>query len=36
MEVDSTFGPIDIATSGLRAYKKDVEVISSNVAKPQT
>ena len=32
MKVDNTFGPIDIATSGLRAQSKQMEVISSNVA----
>jgi flagellar basal-body rod protein FlgC len=36
MEVDDVFGPIDIAISGLRAQKKQMEVISSNVANART
>jgi flagellar basal-body rod protein FlgC len=36
MEVDNTFGPIDIAISGLRAQGKQIEVISSNVANART
>ncbi len=36
MEIDSTFGPIDIAVSGLRAQGKQMEVISSNVANART
>ncbi|MCD6395445.1 MAG: flagellar basal body rod protein FlgC [Planctomycetes bacterium] len=32
MEVNTGFGPIDIAISGLRAGSKRMEVISSNVA----
>jgi flagellar basal-body rod protein FlgC len=36
MEVDSGFGPIDIAVSGLRMQSKKMEVISSNVANVQT
>jgi len=32
MKVDNSFGPIDIAMSGLRAQSKQMEVISSNVA----
>ncbi len=36
MEVNSTFGPIDIAISGLRAQSKNIKVISSNVANAQT
>ena len=36
MEVSSSFGPIDIAVSGLRAQSKKIEVISSNVANAQT
>jgi len=36
MEVDSSFGPIDIAISGLRAQGKQIEVISSNVANART
>ncbi|OHB76723.1 MAG: flagellar basal body rod protein FlgC [Planctomycetes bacterium RBG_16_55_9] len=36
MKVDSSFGPIDIAISGLRAQSKQMEVISSNVANART
>jgi len=36
MEVNSIFGPIDIAISGLRAQRKLMEVISSNVANART
>jgi flagellar basal-body rod protein FlgC len=36
MEVDNVFGPVDIAISGLRAQRKQIEVISSNVANTQT
>ena len=36
MEVNNTFSPIDIATSGLRAHRKQIEVISSNVANART
>ncbi|MGB8225392.1 MAG: flagellar basal body rod protein FlgC [Sedimentisphaerales bacterium] len=36
MEVNASFGPIDIAISGLRAQSKNMEVISSNVANAQT
>jgi flagellar basal-body rod protein FlgC len=36
MEVNNTFSPIDIATSGLRAHSKQIEVISSNVANART
>ncbi len=36
MEVSNTFGPIDIAVSGLRAQSKQMEVISSNVANART
>ena len=32
----STFNPIDIAVSGLQAQKKQLEVISSNVANART
>ena len=32
MEVNTGFGPIDIAISGMRAGSKRIEVISSNVA----
>jgi flagellar basal-body rod protein FlgC len=36
MEVNNTFSPVDIATSGLRAHSKQIEVISSNVANART
>ncbi len=36
MEINNTFGPIDIAISGLRAQEKNISVISSNVANAQT
>ncbi|MEK7994151.1 MAG: flagellar basal body rod protein FlgC [Planctomycetota bacterium] len=36
MEVNSSFGPIDIAISGLQAQGKQMEVISSNVANART
>ncbi len=36
IETINMFNPIDIATSGLRAYNKQVEVISSNLANIQT
>jgi flagellar basal-body rod protein FlgC len=36
MEVDSSFGPIDIAISGLRAQGKQMNVISSNIANART
>jgi flagellar basal-body rod protein FlgC len=36
MEIDNTFGPIDIAISGMRAQGKHMEVISSNVANART
>ena len=36
MEVNNTFGPIDISISGLRAHQKNIEVISSNVANART
>jgi len=36
MEVNNTFGPVDIAISGLRAHSKQIEVISSNVANART
>jgi flagellar basal-body rod protein FlgC len=36
MEINNTFGPVDIATSGLRAHGKQIEVISSNVANART
>jgi len=36
MEVNTGFGPIDVAISGLRAQSKKMEVISSNVANAQS
>ena len=36
MEVNNSFGPIDIAISGMRAQGKNMEVISSNVANART
>ena len=36
MEVNTSFSPIDIAISGLRAQGKNMEVISSNVANAQS
>ena len=36
MEVDSSFGPIDIAISGMRAHGKQMKVISSNIANART
>ncbi len=36
MKVDNTFGPIDIAISGLQAQSRQMEVISSNVANART
>jgi len=36
MEVNNTFGPIDIAISGMRAQHKQMEVISSNVVNKRT
>ncbi|MHC4616136.1 MAG: flagellar basal body rod protein FlgC [Planctomycetota bacterium] len=36
MQVDNTFGPVDIAISGLRAQRKQIDVISSNVANART
>jgi flagellar basal-body rod protein FlgC len=36
MKVDNSFGPIDIAISGLQAQGKQMEVISSNVANART
>ena len=32
MEIDSSFGPIDIAISGMKAQNKSIGAISSNVA----
>jgi flagellar basal-body rod protein FlgC len=36
MEVDNSFGPIDIAISGLQAQGRQMTVISSNVANART
>ena len=36
MAVDNSFGPIDIAVSGLRAQGEQMKVISSNVANART
>ncbi|MHC4193098.1 MAG: flagellar basal body rod protein FlgC [Planctomycetota bacterium] len=36
MDIGNTFGPIDIAISGLRAQGKNMQVISSNVANART
>ena len=36
MQVDNSFGPIDIAISGLRAQGRQMKVISSNVANART
>jgi len=36
MEVNTGFGPIDIAISGLRAQDKNIKLISSNVANAQS
>jgi len=36
IETINMFNPIDIAASGLRAYNKQMEVISSNLANIQT
>ncbi|MHC4571539.1 MAG: flagellar basal body rod protein FlgC [Planctomycetota bacterium] len=36
MEINNSFGPIDIAISGMRAQGKQMEVISSNVANART
>ena len=36
MEVENSFGPIDIAISGIRAQSKQMEIISSNVANSRT
>lgn len=36
MNTINTFGAIDIATSGMRAYQKNMEIISSNVANART
>ena len=36
MKIDSNFGTIDIAISGLRAQNQNMKLISSNVANAQT
>ena len=36
MEANNTFGPLDIAISGLRAQNKQMQVISSNIANART
>ena len=36
MEISNTFGPIDIAISGMRAHNKNIEIIHSNVANIHT
>jgi flagellar basal-body rod protein FlgC len=36
MKVDSSFGPIDIAVSGIRAQGKQMKIISSNIANART
>ena len=36
MEINNSFGPIDIAISGLRAHGKSIELISSNIANART
>ena len=36
MDVDNSFGPIDIAISGLRAQGRQMKVISSNIANART
>jgi flagellar basal-body rod protein FlgC len=36
MKVDSSFGPIDIAISGIRAQSKQMELVSSNIANART
>ena len=36
MRIENALGPIDIAVSGLRAQKKQMEVISSNIANART
>ncbi|MBL7152241.1 MAG: flagellar basal body rod protein FlgC [Phycisphaerae bacterium] len=36
MEVSNSFGPIDIAISGMRAQNKNIGMISSNVANAQS
>ncbi|MBW8036083.1 MAG: flagellar basal body rod protein FlgC [Planctomycetes bacterium] len=36
MKVDNSFGPVDIAISGLRAQQKNMKLLSSNVANART
>jgi flagellar basal-body rod protein FlgC len=36
MKIESSFSPIDIAISGMNAHRKQMEIISSNVANIQT
>jgi flagellar basal-body rod protein FlgC len=36
MPIESSFGPLDIAVSGLKAQSRQMEVISSNVANART
>ncbi len=36
MKIDSSFRPVDVAVSGLRAQGRNMEVISSNVANIRT
>lgn len=36
MEVDNSFGPIDIAISGIRAQGRQMKEISSNIANART
>ena len=36
MQVSGTFGPIDIAISGIRAQDENIKLIASNVANAQT
>jgi len=36
MKVDSSFGPIDIALSGIRAQSKQMKLVSSNIANART
>jgi flagellar basal-body rod protein FlgC len=36
MRIDSTFGPVDIAVSGMRTQGMQMEIISSNIANART
>ena len=36
MNVNNTFGPVDISISGLRAQDQNIRIISSNVANAQS